>query len=78
MSTPIKFRFASKDCETWFIYAVRQVVGPFDWSLIKNVGVRHFAARHIMKGKTKVCQVSLYKTKTLRVVYISCTEPYYE
>lgn len=74
--TPIKFRFATQDCETWFDYVAVHVVSAFDWASIKDVGVRHFEARQIKVGGKFACQVSMYKTKTIKVVYISCSQPF--
>jgi len=75
MNADIKIRLSGEHAESWIEYYIPTILS-FDW---KNqpLGVYQFKAiGSFDKNKTRIAQLSLYRTKTQRVAYISADEPY--
>jgi hypothetical protein len=75
METDIKIRLSGEHAESWIEYYLPKILG-FDW---KNqpLGVYQFKTiASFNKNKNNIAQLSLYRTKTQRVAYISADEPY--
>jgi len=75
MEIDIKIRLSGEHAESWIEYYLPKILG-FDW---KNqpLGVYNFEPVGTFNKNDKlIAQLSLYRTKTQRVAYISANEPY--
>jgi len=75
MEIDIKIRLSGEHAESWIEYYLPKILG-FDW---KNqpLGVHKFNTISSSDNKgNQLAQLSLYRTKTQRVAYISADEPY--
>lgn len=73
-NSDIKIRFSGEHAETWLKHCIPHML-EFDWGK-QAIGARQFHALGFLVNGKKVAQVAFYKTKTLRVVFISAKEEF--
>jgi hypothetical protein len=68
----LKIRFGSKDAESWLTFWIFHI-NDINWEEMK-IGMINFEVISV-KNKPRN-QISYYRTKTQRVVFISANEPF--
>ena len=68
----LKIRFSCEDAESWLTFWISHIMN-IKWEEMK-VGIREFQVLSVKNNHAN--QMSYYRTKTQRVVFISANEPF--
>lgn len=67
----LKIRLSGEHAESWITHCMPKILSH-DWNN-QRVGVYHFEPIAYFVENKKVAQLSMYRTKSLRVAFISAT-----